>query len=173
MKSNQWLIALDAAQPFDAILVASGIYTDTDTGTLGYVVALTKTVTLRGGYDASFTDPPDPVGNPTVLDAQRQGRVISITGDVIPTIEGFIVTGGNAYGLGGHEWGNEAGGGIYCYQAHPVIVGNVITNNVASSNSGVDGGGIYLGRCHRAVVSGNTIVSNTASIGGFGRGGEV
>ncbi len=163
--------AVDAAAAGDEVLVAGGTYTDTDTASVGYVVALSKSITLRGGYDASFAEPPDPATNPTRLDGQRQGRVISITGDISPTIEGFIITGGDATGLGG-SWsgGSDAGGGICCNGAHPVIVGNVITNNVASNSTDTIGGGLYLGYCQRAVLSGNTIVSNTASTDGSGYG---
>lgn len=32
---------------------------------------------------------------------QRQGRVLYITGDINPTIEGLRITGGSAVGLGG------------------------------------------------------------------------
>ena len=166
--------AVDVASPGDIIKVAAGTYTDIhQRAGITQVVYISKTVTIRGGYTTADWATPDPAANPTTLAAGGLGRVISIVGNVTPTIEGFIITGGNAYGLGGGEGGGDAGGGIYCYRAHPVIVGNVITNNVVSSNDGVDGGGIYLGRCHRAVVSGNTIVSNTASTGGFGRGGGV
>ena len=42
-----------------------------------------------------------PTTTPTTLDAQRQGRVLYITGDINPTIEGLSITGGNAAGLGG------------------------------------------------------------------------
>jgi len=166
--------AVDAAQALDTILVASGVYTDADTASRGCVVALTKTITLRGGYDAFFTDPPDPNANPTTLDALHNGRVISIIGDISPSIDGFIVTGGDATGLGGRSTGEQdAGGGIFCQDAHPTIINNVITDNLTSNGTRAAGGGIYLGRCRGAVISHNTIISNTASSGGTGRGGGI
>jgi hypothetical protein len=164
--------AVEAAATGDEIRVAGGVHTDEDIINFGYMVALTKTVTLRGGYDDSFTDPPNPTANPTTLDAQRHGRVISITGDISPTIEGFIVSGGDATGQGGPD-GSDDGGGICCYQAHPTIDNNIITDNVASSDSSVAGGGVYLLHCDQATISNNTIVSNTASTGGTGRGGGL
>ncbi len=166
--------AVDLAANDDTIKVAAGVYTDPDTPTLGYVVAVDKTITLRGGYDATFADPPDPVIHPTTLDAQRQGRVISITGDIGPTIEGFLITGGDATGLGGSEGGQDAGGGIYCDYAHPIIANNIIIDNVASTSSDrAYGGGIHLETCHQAQVRDNTISSNTASSSDRGLGGGI
>lgn len=166
--------AVEMALTGDEIWVAGGVYTDTDTATEGCVVLLNKSVTLRGGYDGSFTDPPDPAANPTTLDALRQGRVISITANITPTIAGFIITGGDATGLGAVVLAiTDAGGGIYCYQAHPTIADNVITDNIANRDGDGAGGGLYMMYCDRATISGNTIVSNTASAGGSGRGGGL
>jgi hypothetical protein len=164
--------AVDAAGLSDAVLVQGGTYIDSDTASVGYVVMLTKTISLHGGYNGGFAEPPDPAANPTILDAQGLGRVISVSGNTTPTIAGFVITGGNAHGRGG-GLGNDAGGGVSCGDAHPIIAGNIITGNTASSNSGVDGGGISLAHCHRAVVTDNIIANNTASSGGFGRGGGV
>jgi hypothetical protein len=168
--------AVDLAVEGDTVKVTGGTYTDADTLSLGYLVAVSKTITLRGGYDAAFADPPDPVAFPTTLDAQGLGRVIRITADdslpITPKIEGFVVTGGNATGLGG-ESDQDAGGGIYCSGAHPIITRNVITGNTCSSNNDVSGGGIFLYYCASAVVSNNTIAGNAGSTGGFGRGGGV
>lgn len=168
--------AVDLAVEGDTIKVRGGVYSDPDTASLGYVVAISKTITLRGGYGAAFADPPDPVAHPTTLDAAGKGRVVQITGDVAapitPTIEGFTITGGNATGLGG-EQGQDAGGGIYCYRARPIIRGNVITGNTASNNGSVSGGGLFLYFCSSAAVSDNTIAYNTANTGGFGRGGGM
>ena len=159
--------AVDLAADGDTIKVAAGVYTDTDTATVGYVVALTKTVTLRGGYDSTFADPPDPNANPTILDAQRQGRVIRITGSISPIIDGFIITGGSADGLGGgYPWG-DGGAGIYSLDASPLVVNNVITNNMNVGLSAGQGGGLYLQNAAAStVISGNTIISNTAPAGG-------
>jgi hypothetical protein len=84
--------AVDQASEGDEIRVASGSYTGvsvrpradvTTTGVVTQVVYISKTVAIRGGYTTTnnFADPPDPVANPTTLDAQKQGRVLYITGD--------------------------------------------------------------------------------------------
>ncbi len=96
--------AVDAANDGDVIKVASGVYTGVQRrpAAPGYngpsivtqVVYISKTVTVRGGYVPGFIDPPDPEANPTTLDAQGQGRVFYIAGDISPTIEGLRISGG-------------------------------------------------------------------------------
>jgi hypothetical protein len=143
--------AVDAAGTGDEIRVATGVYTDPDTADVGYVVMLTKTVTLRGGYDTSFADPPDPDANPTTLDAQGTGRVLIIS-EAGPTIEGFIITGGN---------GDSSGGGIRVENASPTIRGNQIVNNLANG----DGGAIFVNRGSVWILK-NRIIGNTATWAG-------
>jgi len=160
--------ALNAANPFDEIRVAEGTYTDT----AGTVVEIAESITLQGGWNAGFTvRAPDLYT--TTLDAQGLGRVIQIDGTISPTIEGFIITGGNA---SNEAFVTRLGGGIYSRNADPIIQNNVITNNIASTSTVYlgNGGGLYLqGASASAVVSGNLILSNTASTGHQGRGGGL
>ena len=84
--------AVDDANDGDLIKVSTGVYTGVNNyGGLSQMVYISKTVVIRGGYTAAFTDPPDPKANPTTLDAQGQGRVLFITGMVSPTVEGLRV----------------------------------------------------------------------------------
>ncbi len=154
--------AVDMTAEGGVIKVAAGVYTDSDTPRVGYVVALTKTITLRGGYDATFANLPDPVANPTILDAQGQGRVIYIAGDIGSTIEGLHIIGGNATGLGGGGDGKDAGGGVYVISATITVHDSWLSGNTAEL-----GGGMFL-RGSNATLGGNTVVSNSASIGGGG-----
>ena len=168
--------AVDQAQADDEIQVAAGTYTGVQTiGGGVQLVYISKTVTIRGGYTApGFADPPDPDNNPTVLDAEGQGRVIYINGSFIsPTIEGLWITGGNA----SHALvSNDQGGGIYSYGADPLIVSSVIIYNVAytSTSSRGYGGGIYVNNAPGgAVISGSQVISNVANTSYHGYGGGI
>ncbi len=165
--------AVDAANAGDVIKVALGTYTDLhgrlapstylsppDSGIITQVVYISKSVTIQGGYTTAFTDPPDPVANPTTLDAQGGGRVLFIAGEVSPTVEGLRMTRGDAAGLGGWLGDTDAGGGVCVYTAKATISDNWLLENTAST-----GGGLYLYRSD-ATLSGNTIYSNTAGSGG-------
>ena len=75
-----------------------------------------KSVTIRGGYTTSFNEPPDPVANPTTLDAQGNGRVLFIAGVyfrpyISPTIEGLRIIGGDSTVLASSE-GRDADCGL-------------------------------------------------------------
>jgi parallel beta-helix repeat protein len=190
--------AVDAAAPGDEIRVATGIYTDTHarsrkditaTGLVTQVVYISKTVTLRGGYSGDFALW-DPHLYTTTLDAQSKGRVIYITGDISPTIEGLSMTGGDATGLTGYDYAgaHDAGGGVYVITATATLNSNRIFSNTASYGGGAflyhsdgqldgntisdnhvdtDGGGLFLYQ-GSATVSSNSIISNTANDNGGG-----
>lgn len=156
--------AVDAAEPGGEIRVAAGVYTSVHARAgLTQVVYLTKTVTIRGGYTTTFADPPDPEANPTTLDAQGQGRVIYIAGNISPTVEGVHITGGNAAGLAGYDDQVaifDAGGGVYVITATAAI-----SNSLVFSNSAQLGGGVYLFESN-TVLSDNSIIANSANAGG-------
>jgi parallel beta-helix repeat protein len=157
--------AVDAAGTGDLIKVAGGTYTGVHKrGHLRQVVYIDKTVTIRGGYNATdFSLPPDPETNQTTLDADEQGRVIYITGNIEPTIEGLHITHGNAAGLGGGGWAKDAGGGVYVHQAETTLANNWVVENLADV-----GGGLFLQKS-KATLRDNTISDNTAT--GWGGGG--
>jgi hypothetical protein len=172
--------AVDAAAEGDTIKVAAGVYTDlqirprhdvTTTGVVSQVVYLSKTVTIRGGYTApDFAEPPDPEANPTTLDAQGQGRVLYLSGDVSPTLEGLGMAGGDAGGLGGYApfpgYDFDAGGGVYAISATVTIRDCVVfSNTVAGGSSYIHGGGLAL-LYSSGTLEGNTIVDNRSSQGG-------
>ena len=156
--------AVDAAADGDTIRVAEGTYSET--------VVITKSVTLEGGWNADF-DARDWKSHRTTVDGRGEGPTIWVRAAVSPTIEGFIITGGDDTAHLG--WG----GGIKLYwpghsetEGHTTIRHNVITNNVACDLDACQGygGGIMAYRT-RAHIESNTIISNAARIGGTHGGG--
>ncbi|TET53140.1 MAG: hypothetical protein E3J64_04050, partial [Anaerolineales bacterium] len=154
--------AVDAAGDGDTIRVAEGTYYET--------VEISKSVTLEGGWNADF-GARDWEMFPTTIDAEQSGPVIWVRAPVSPTIEGFIITGGDdSDGLG---WGGgvKIYTGIYAKLGFTTIRHNVITDNVACSASGCQGhgGGIFVYQS-TAAIEYNTIVSNAARSAGNGGG---
>jgi len=155
--------AVDAAGDGDEIRVATGTYTDvhvrprndiTTNGVVTQVVYISKTITIRGGYTTTNWATPYPITQPTTLDAQGQGRVLYITGNISPTIEGLHITGGDA---------TYHGGGVYVITATVTISNNQVFSNTVE----LDGGGLYLWSSD-ATLSGNTVISNNADWWGGG-----
>lgn len=159
--------AVDASDdPGDVVKVAGYCADIHSRSGVTQVVYLSKTLTLQGGYNLYDWDFPDPLANPTTLDAMGQGRVIYVTGDVSPTIELLEITGGNAEGLGGdYVYGGDydAGGGIYVISASATIRDNWIYSNTAPAVNG-EGGGIFA-ITSSVTISNNQIYTNAAENG--------
>jgi hypothetical protein len=176
--------AIDAAQPGDTVKVAAGVYNQVNNyGDTPQVVYLDKSVQLKGGYTTAFAEPADPAGNPTIIDAQQQGRGIYITGDITSLVEGFQITGGEMTLAA-----NLYGGGVYVVTATATLRHNQIHNNVAghgagialknssanliqnvvlSNTAGSSAGGIHLADSP-AMLAGNQISHNSAAVAGGG-----
>jgi len=155
--------ALDQARDRDTIHLAQGTYTNTGE----VVVAIQHSVSLLGGWDKTSANPVihDPATHVSILDGENQRRVISIAANLSPTIDGLTITHGNATGLGGGFVSSDAGGGIYSVDARPVITNNILTDNVATTQSDARGmgGAIYLqSESGFATVSHNHFLNNTA-----------
>ena len=143
-------IGLATAQSGDQVWVATGKYVER--------IILKNGVGLYGGFVGSETalGQRNWKANPTVLDGNQLGSVVTASSEVTATarIDGFTIRNGNAAGVGG---------GIYCTGSSPVIANNTITENTA----GTYGGGISCWSSS-SVITGNTIVANTASSAGAG-----
>ncbi len=160
--------ALIQAGDGDSIYVAEGTYT----GAGGAVITVTQSISLYGGWDGTTTMPVvlDPEMYPTTLDGEDARRVLYIVGAIFPTVEGFIITRGNA-NTASYLAGN--GGGIFSEVASPIIRNNTIVSNTASiSPTSGRGGGIYLyGASDSAFIQGNRVLFNTAHSDSWSHGG--
>ncbi|MDY7078650.1 MAG: right-handed parallel beta-helix repeat-containing protein, partial [Chloroflexota bacterium] len=147
----------------DTIRVAEGVYTET--------VVLTKSIILEGGWNADFSAR-DWETYVTTIDAQRTSTVIRVHAGISPTIEGFVITGGDSsdpLGWGGGIWVGESLNDV----GLTTIRHNVVTNNVACDGSCQGHGGGILVYNNAAIIEYNTVASNTArtdSQGGEGGG---
>jgi len=157
--------AVDAATEGDIIKVAEGTYTGVSVRAgVTQTVYLSKRLTIQGGYTTSDWVNPDPEVNITTLDAQGQGRVFYIQGQIAPTIAGLHITHGNAYGLDP----DNVGGGIYTQLTRSDTDNTILRDNHIYNNTARDGGGAYLNRSGHFTLSGNTYESNTAGEKGGG-----
>ncbi len=168
--------AIDQAASGDSILIAEGLYNQINShavpsgyagsSTLYQVVYIGKNITMFGGYDSSFTEPPDYINHPTIIDAHGAGRAIFIFGTttvpVVVTVEGLWITGGNANGLSGESAPVDAGGGVFAGYATVAVQDNQVYSNTADY-----GGGVYFRESDVRLES-NTIISNTADFSGGG-----
>ncbi len=183
---------VDTAVAGDEIRVAGGTYTGVQeiVGSTGYtftqVVFVDKSLTLRGGYDGSNWDAsPNIEEYPTVIDAQRHGRPLSIVGPYnnVPavSVEGFTLTGGDYTGLGNEPGtsyqgcsgtGIDCGGGLLAFYTQLTLRHLLIFDNVASRNDSgrvSQGGGMYLWELQPgSIVEYTTVFSNSASFYGGG-----
>jgi hypothetical protein len=153
--------AVDAASDGDVIKVATGTYTGISARAgVTQVVYISKSVTIQGGYTTAFTEPPNPEANPTTLDAQEQGRVLYIIGNISPTVEGLRITGGYV---------KASGGGIYSKDADLALVNTIITNNISSGTNWPDGlgGGVSVWG-GSVTLNGGQVISNSATYKGGG-----
>ena len=164
--------AMDAAKPGDDVLVGPGTY---DVWNQGRWRASTL-VRMKSGVRLHSEEGPDV----TILDAGSLDMGVRCTEvDETCTIEGFTITGASPFYLG---WG-RAGGGIYCYESSPNIVGNRvvrnaggivcylhsspnITDNVISDNNSENGAGIFCYYVSSPTISNNVIAGNSADLGG-------
>jgi len=149
--------AIDAADVNDTILVAEGDY-------LEAVTIQDPPVYLYGGWDTTFTVR-DPETYQTTIHISA-GSVVSFvsTSDGTYGIEGFKIYGGAGTMVSIPTRGLY-GGGIFAYQASPIIKGNIIMNAGSAPDIDHSGGGGIACYDGTVVIENNTISSCTAQCG--------
>ena len=131
------------------------------------MVYITKSLTLRGGYN-----PPDwTVSNPsaytTTLDAQGNGRVLyidgsAITGSITVTLDGLQLTGGywsSTEYVG--NWAAPPGGGVRVQSANVIIL-----NSRLYANHTFNGLGSGLFQQYGSFIMQNSTVQENSGTGG-------
>jgi hypothetical protein len=155
--------AVDAATSGALIRVAgtcAGVQSRASTTQTVYV---SKTVIVRGGYSIADWNTSDPVGQPTVLDAQGGGRVAYITGGgaVTVTLENMTIQGGSML--------DSNGGGIYAEGVQLVLSNTIVRDNLTTGYFSVStgyGGGIFITNTGSVQIYGGQIVNNIGQYGG-------
>ena len=152
-----------------AILIAAGTYPT-------HNLTLPPNTDLYGGFDPIPTDDwihnRDIQAHPTILDAQGQDRVLTISGDAANNrIDGLRIQGGQV---------RAPGGGILIDGASPVLSNNVFTGNSTLTPEGWapkylhetahDGGAIYCRNGGAPEIRNNLIAENGTDTG---RGGGI
>ena len=157
-------LAVDHSIPGDVVEVTSdrecrGVHPfDTGTQIISQTVHITHNLTLVGGYNSDFGS----VTGQTVLNPVTQGRAMLITDTAVVTIGNFLLTNGQATGLGGGPAGGDAGGGLYYHGSGGMISNTTFYSNTAEYGSGLfnAGGGLTL--------TNSAVWSNTATFEGGG-----
>ena len=153
--------AVDEALAGDEIHIAGGVYAGVQLrNDLTQTVFIDKPLTLRGGYTPAdgFTFS-NPGANPTVLDAQRQGRVILISGTISVLLENLNINNGYTINI------QEHGGGVRTLSATVSISNSTFFNNVVE-NGFSRGGALYTEQ--PLVLTATTFLSNTSGSSGGG-----
>ena len=143
--------ALKLANAGDTLYLAGGTYTNSESGAL---ITLTTSITLYGGWTGTGTER-NPKFYPSILNGEDRRRVVLISGNIQPTLDGLQLTRGHA----------DYGAGLLSQNAHPIIRDCPISHNNATAY----GGGVYLFGGQGAQLDSNTIYSNSAvAAGGVG-----
>ncbi|MDM8530022.1 choice-of-anchor Q domain-containing protein [Anaerolineales bacterium HSG25] len=113
--------------------------------TYSQTVSLKRGLTIIGGYDDNFTEPPQ---SRTILNPGGLGRALLIYNTNAVTIQNFELRDGNASGLGGGPADGNAGGGLYILDSTDIN----ISDTHFLSNTASYGGAVYVDSDSQLVV---------------------
>jgi len=163
--------AIAKALAGDTVQVATGTYT----GSGGQVVLIDKSISLSGGWNATFTAQ----DGMSVINGQSARRGVTIDNGFAASLDRFIIQKSNQGGIfvGGAASAlivdnsvvrDGLGFGIYNSYGTLVISNSAITGN---TNSNDCGGGIY--NRGALTINNSTISGNVANAPGWGAGGGI
>ena len=146
--------AIAACQDGDKIMLAEGTYTATET------FAITKNITLEGGYGASpaIGDVPDPQNHKVTLDGDGSYRVMSVNAPIAAgksvQLSGLILHNGTFTGYAG---------GLMITRGNVTANRVIIQNNTAT---GMGAGFVITGANAKASFFSCTVANNTSGTNG-------
>jgi hypothetical protein len=148
--------AIDAADPGDSVLVAEASYLEE--------LTVDRAVYILGGWDSTFTLN-DPATLVTTIHHFNCPVSFMYTGGSFSGIEGFTITEGSGRsiflpGIGMY------GGGIFCFEASPLIKGNTVTGCGEATPGGFSGGGAISCYDGTVTIENNEIANCLAQSGG-------
>lgn len=175
--------AVTLAANGDEIRVLEGTYANTSGQP---TLAITRNVTILGGFNAPDWSGPDPVLNPTFLASDGTSRVVYQFNNATAVLNGFHIHSGGSVQFGGGvniesgeltidlSWiyDNDAttsGGGVFINTGAT----GIIQNSEIYDNSAPGGGGIFVnfGGAQAQILFNN--IHNNAATSGAGWGGGV
>ncbi|MEM7344066.1 MAG: hypothetical protein AAF485_07475 [Chloroflexota bacterium] len=151
--------AVDQALAGEEIWLAAGTYNGvTVRNGFTQTVYIDKSLTIRGGYStADGFSSVNPIANPTILDAERAGRVLYISGTVTTALENLTIRNGHTSEIQHH------GAGIFGISATLTIDNSTLFNNQAF-NGFSEGGALYTKQ--PLTLMATTFISNVSGSGG-------
>jgi hypothetical protein len=162
--------AVHAAVAGDLILVGPGRYTWENQGTGDALLGMINVPRDYADFELRSVAGPEA----TILDAQENGKVMSVTGGSSGTspdfeyagitIHGFTLTGGRAMADGPNPLEGWSGGGLNLHLTDTVVRNCIITGNEAN-----EGGGLWVGGQGDALIEDCLIFGNKARFGGGGQ----
>ena len=159
--------AVNNANPGDLLKVGGTCAGVQTFSTITQTVYITQSLTIQGGYTyTNWLATPDPVTNPTVLDALGTGRVVYIPSGSDVAIQYVTLTNGNGFNGGG---GNTFAGGIWLNSGSTLdLLGVTVTGSTSSRGGGIMANGTLT--MTDSLVTNN---SSTSWAGGIMNGGQV
>jgi len=169
---NNVQVAIEEADDNDVLQIANECTDSQDHGSGTNVIAYfdedqgPDRLTLRGGYDGSFSEPP--TGYSTLnANGLPNSRILTVKAGAVVTVENLILKGGNVT--------TRNGGGIFVNAATLVLSNSLVTGNhvTGTDSASGSGGGIYISegsmlKLYNTEVATNTTQSNDNSAAGGG-----